>query len=455
MDFTATSLVFDFAYASILLIIAKIIRVKIPFIQRTYIPTPLLAGLLGIIGGKYCLNAIPFSGAAGGYSGILMTVLISTMFLGNKKEGHTFRSVMNEMGDTFLTNSVAYLSQWGIGLLSGFFLIKKIWPGLSEYFGLMMPSGFAGGHGTAAAFGAVFGAAGWADATSIATTFATIGMLVGTFGGMILINIAARKGWTAVVKKPSELPEEFKSGLIRGKRSSCGEETISPMSMDTFTFHFMLVMLTAILAYKTADLLKALTTISFPAFGIGMIMSFVVNLVLRQVGADKYVDKTIMTRTGGCLTDYLIVFGVSTINMTVVIDLWQPILVLSLLGLATVLFYVLIMCRKNCAEYWFEQGVIIFGWATGATPTSILLLRTCDPEYKTGVFQNWVVCWIFVSIIDVFNCSLTPHFTIQGYGVTTGWILLGSSIILYMILILRTRARKRAGAMNRLDNGNF
>lgn len=445
MEFTATSLVFDFAYASILLLIAKVIRVKIPIIQRTYIPTPLLAGILGIVGGKYFLNIIPFSDAAAGYGGILMTVLICTMFLGNPKGNYTFGRVMTEMGDTFLTNAIAYCSQWGIGLLSGFFLVKLIWPELSEFFGLMMPSGFAGGHGTAAAFGSVFAEAGWADAGSIAVTFATIGMLLGTFGGMILINIGARKGWTAVVKKPSELPEEFRTGLNKKEgRESCGEETICPMSMDTFTFHIMLVMITVILSYWAADILKALTTISFPTFGIGMVMSYLVNLVIRAVGADKYVDKTIMTRTGGCFTDYLIVFGVATINMTVVMDLWKPILLLSLLGLATVIFYVLILCRHNCTEYWFEKGIIIWGWATGATPTSILLIRTCDPEYSTGVFQNWVVCWIFVSIIDVFNTSLTPHFTIQGYGIIVGSILVGISLVFYAILIMRTMARKKA-----------
>ena len=196
-------------------------------------------------------------------------------------------------------------------------------------------------------------------------------------------------------------------------------------------------------SYWTADLLKKLTTISFPAFGIGMVMSFVVNLVIRAVGAEDYVDETIMSRTGGCLTDYLIVFGVATIDMTVVMDLWQPILLMSLIGLATVLFYVLIMCHRHCDCYWFEQGVIIFGWATGATPTSILLERTVDPEYKTGVFQNWVVVWIFVSVIDVLNTSLMPHFTVQGHGIAVGAILVGASVILYALLIAKTQARKK------------
>lgn len=444
MEFSATALLFDFAYASLLLMIAKIIRVKVPFVQRMYIPTALMAGLLGIIGGKYFLNLVPFSAAAAGYGGILMTVLASTLFLGNQKSNHTFGKVMSEMGDTFLVNAISYLSQWGIGLLAGFYVIKLIWPDLHEAFGLMMPAGFAGGHGTAAALGAVFAEAGWADGTSIATTFATIGMLLGTFGGIVMINIAARKGWTAVVKKPSELPEEFKSGLIKNTRESCGQETICSMSMDTFTFHLMLIMVTVFLSYQSAALLKSLTTISFPTFSMAMVMSFLVNLVCRTVGAEQYVDRTIMTRTGGCLTDYLIVFAVSTINVTLVLDLWKPILLLSLLGLATVLFYVLILCRHNCADYWFEQGIIIFGWATGATPTSILLVRTCDPEYKTGVFQNWVVCWIFVSIIDVFNCSFTPFFTVKGFGIITGITLVAVSIVLYAVLILKTRARKKS-----------
>ena len=438
-----TTIVMDFAWASVILMVAKLIRVKVPFVQKLYIPTPLLAGMFAIILGPYCLNIIPFSDQVSSYAGVLMTVLACSLGLG-KKGKSSFKTVMNNFGDQFLTNSVAYLSQWGIGLLLGLTLLPRIWPGINEWFGFMMPAGFAGGHGTAAALGGLFEAAGFTDAGSISITFATIGMLLGTFGGMVVINIGARKGWTAVVDKPSALPEEFKSGLYRNadKRDSCGKQTICSMSMDTLSFHFMLVFVVALCSYKGAALLKDLTTVNVPTFGLAMILSIVANKILNSVGAGEYVDEDLSGHIGGFLTDYLIFFGVATINLTVVAQNWQPLVFMSLIGLATVLFYMW-MCYRNCDGYWFEKSMIIFGWATGATPTSILLVRTCDPEYKTNVFQNWVICWVFVSVIDVFNTSLSPHFTIQGYGFAVSAILLGAAAILAVIMIGRTKARKK------------
>lgn len=432
----------DFAWASVILLVSKIIRVKIPLIQKLYLPTPLLAGIIGIVLGPYCLNVLPISADAAGYGGVLMTLMASTLCLGNKTKS-SFKQVMNDFGDQFLTNSVAYLSQWGIGLLIGLCVLPIIWPGINEWFGFMMPTGFAGGHGTASALGAVFEAAGFENASSISVTFATVGMLIGVFGGMIMINIGARKGWTAVVSKPAELPDEFKTGLYKGTKASSGEETVCSMSMDVYTFHFMLAFIVALLAYKGADLIKALTTIGVPTMALAMVFSVIVNSIINAVGAGAYVDKNTSGHIGGLVTDYLIYFGVSTINLTVVAQNLGPLVLMSVIGLLTVLFYTW-MCRRHCDGYWFEKAMIIFGWATGATPTSILLVRTCDPESKTGVFQNWCLCWLFVSIIDAFNTSLSPHFTIQGYGYIVSAILIGASVVLYIFMALRTKARKNA-----------
>lgn len=435
----------DFAWASVILLIAKLIRVKVPFVQKLYLPTPLLAGIMGILLGKYCLNILPISEDAGGYGGVLMTVMASTLCLGNKSK-NSFKQVMDEFGDQFLTNSVAYLSQWGIGLLVGLAVLPLIWQGINPWFGFMMPTGFAGGHGTAAALGAVFEAAGFENASSISVTFATVGMLIGVFGGMVMINIGARKGWTAVVSKPAELPDEFKTGLYKDKKEPSGIETVCSMSMDVYTFHFMFVFIIALLAYKCADGIKALTTISVPTMALAMVVSMLVNACLNTVGAGEYVDKTTSSHIGNLVTDYLIYFGVSTINLTVVAQNIGPLVLMSLIGLLTVLLYTL-MCRRFCEDYWFEKSMIIFGWATGATPTSILLIRTCDPENKTDVFKNWCLCWLFVSIIDVFNTSLSPHFTIQGFGYIVSAVLLGASLALFVFMAIRHKASQQNAAI--------
>lgn len=53
MDFTELSLLYDVAWMSALLLMAKIIRSKVRFIQRLYIPSALIAGFIGLFAGKH------------------------------------------------------------------------------------------------------------------------------------------------------------------------------------------------------------------------------------------------------------------------------------------------------------------------------------------------------------------------------------------------------------------
>lgn len=238
----ATTVLYDFCMMSALLFVAKVIRAKVRFIQRLYIPSALIAGFLGLVFGPRGLGWIPFSSEFGNYAGILIAVLFGSLFLGNKTKA-SFKQMFNRVGETFLVNCAAEVFQFGFFMLIGVAVLPKIFKGMHDGFGLMLPSGFVGGHGTAAATGGVFAENGWADATSIGQTFATIGLLVGIFGGVILINIAARRGWTKAIKSVNELPEEMLTGLIPGgKRQATGEETTSTMSIDTLTWHLGLVL---------------------------------------------------------------------------------------------------------------------------------------------------------------------------------------------------------------------
>ena len=67
-------------------------------------------------------------------------------------------------------------------------VLKMFAPDLNPAFGMLIPAGFQGGHGTAAALGATLGTLGWEDATDLAMTSATVGILTGIFGGIIWIK---------------------------------------------------------------------------------------------------------------------------------------------------------------------------------------------------------------------------------------------------------------------------
>lgn len=150
MEIHAINILYDFCIMSALLFVAKILRSKIKFIQKFYIPSSLLAGVIGLFLGKYFLNVLPFSTEISSYSSILIAVLFATMFLGNKKKV-SFKNMFTSVGDTFLVNAATEIFQYGIFILIGVLILPLLFNGINAGFGVLLPAGFVGGHGTAAA----------------------------------------------------------------------------------------------------------------------------------------------------------------------------------------------------------------------------------------------------------------------------------------------------------------
>lgn len=193
MEFSSLNLLYDVAWMSVLLLIAKVIRSKVHFVQKLYIPSALIAGFMGLFAGKQFLHIIPFSSEISSYAGILIAFVFGSMFIGNKTKV-SFKNMFRSVGDSFLVNAASEITQFGLFILLGIIVFPIFFKEINPAFGLMLPAGFVGGHGTAAAIGSVLSDSGWKDATSIGQTFATIGLLGGILGGVAMINIGARKG---------------------------------------------------------------------------------------------------------------------------------------------------------------------------------------------------------------------------------------------------------------------
>lgn len=434
MDIHAVNVLYDFCIMSVLLFVAKIIRAKVRFIQKLYIPTPLMAGFFGLFLGKYFLNILPFSTEIGSYSGILIAVLFATLFLGNKKKS-SFKSMITSVGDTFLVNAASEITQFAIFILIGLVLLPLIFKDINVAFGLLLPAGFVGGHGTAAAIGSVCAANGWEDATSIGSTIATVGLLGGILTGVLLINIGVRKKQTAIIKEIHELPEEMQTGLVpEGTRSSMGTTTVNSMSLDSLSWHIALVLISVGGAYLINFYLKKIfPSLSFPVYGIALLCSLLVSGVLRLVKFNDYVDKKVITHIGSSATDYLVGFGVASINIKVVVKYWAPILILCILGFVFVMLWHFIISKRFFRSYWFERSMYIYGMSTGVMATGVILLRVCDPEFESGVLEDFGFAWIFLSIMDMFLVSLSPMFIYLGNGIIYSIILMAISVICLLL----------------------
>jgi ESS family glutamate:Na+ symporter len=51
----------DFGIMSIIIVASQLLRSHIKFLQYTYIPSSVIAGLIALFGGRQFLNIIPFS----------------------------------------------------------------------------------------------------------------------------------------------------------------------------------------------------------------------------------------------------------------------------------------------------------------------------------------------------------------------------------------------------------
>lgn len=435
MEYTHMSFLYDFAFMSLLLIIAQFMRAKIKFLQMFYIPASVLAGLMGLLLGPQFLNIIPWSGKIGSYAYMLVCILFGGLFLG-KKGKTNIKKVFTEVGDSFCVNMGAEFFCFGIALLVGGLIMTIVFPDIFPQISLLMPSGYCGGHGYASTIGtALNNLLGREDGVIIGQTFATIGLLTGLFVGIACINYATRKGAARLVKKAESLPEDCRTGIVpEGKRSSMGECTINPMSMDPLAWHLALILLATLCGYKFYNWYKIyLPDIELPVMCLTMIFGVIIQSILNHTPFRDSVDERVTGRIGSTVTDYLVGFGVASISITVVVEFAGPIIILCLLGTLTSLTLVFVIGRKLFHNFWFERSIFVFGWTTGVVAIGVTLLRIVDPEGKSGTLSDYGYAYTLQSVIEVFIVALTPIFAVSMGCITVGLIETGIALALFAI----------------------
>ena len=144
-QFTPWTLFTDLGFISILLLVGKFIRVKVKLIQQLFIPPSLIAGLLGLAFGPNGLGWIPLSNDLGTYAAILIALVFGALPLSSPNV--SMKEVAKRVGPMWAYAQVGMLLQWALVGLFGLYVIKLIWPDLNDAFGIMLPTGFYGGHG--------------------------------------------------------------------------------------------------------------------------------------------------------------------------------------------------------------------------------------------------------------------------------------------------------------------
>ena len=383
-----------FCILSMLLIAGKILRSIFSVFQKLYLPSSVIGGLLGLLIISLFKDYIPVEwiNAMKKLHGFLINVIFATLFLGTATP--RFKEVFRIALPQLCLGQIIAWGQYVIGLgLAGFLLIKFF--NVPPAFGNLLEIGFQGGHGTVGGMAESFASFNWSEGIALGYTVATCGMIVGIIAGMILVNWALKNGHVKSVRTFKERNRNERIGVYTSQaRPTAGMQTVFSDSIDSLAFHLAFTGLAIMLGFFALRGLQMLEVAifpdcktrlfqGFPLFPLCMIGGVILQIFAQKSKLDILIDHQQMSRISGAALDFLVVSAVATIQLSVVLKNYLPLLLIIIAGTAAAVLSVIYIAPRLFKEAWFERAIADFGQATGVTATGLMLLRTVDPDNKT------------------------------------------------------------------------
>lgn len=409
-----TDLLMSLSLLSVALLLGTLLRAKLRFLQATFMPASVIGGFILLIAGPQVLGITDNLGIPdtwfSHYSmlpGILIVPIVAGVPLGlrtHQMQTGADRGFMKNVFPLFFISLGVAMLQFAAGY--GVHLLFGNTHALYDQFGIELGVGFVGGHGTAGTLGNTLGQMGldyWETSQGVATTMATIGIMGGILIGILLINWAARHGQTALLDKPAAIPPALMRGYEcdAAKQKSIGRETTFSTSIDALALHTALILAACGCAYMcqrgaASAGIPVLKDISVWAYAL--ICMAAIWWLMCRLHIDYLVDASVRSHITGKLTEFAVAGAVASLPIRTVAAYIGPIVVMSLLGFALTVVWLLVLCKKCLKGYWFEQMVAAFGMASGVFITGALLLRICDPDSKSPVLASYSIAYTMMSI---------------------------------------------------------
>ncbi len=385
--------ILDFAYLSVFLLAATLLRSRVKFLQKFLVPNSIIAGILAIIFGQYIFNLFDLDNL-GEYVYHLLTLSFIAVGLRGTKSKHGYGAIT-----TSVTAALGIAIQGLLGLVFTLILILTYFPDLFPTFGIQLVMGFANNPGVAYSFGKSWEAMGFVEGGQVGLTFGAIGFLWAYLMGMIIVNWGVRKNKTSLGKNYKILPKSVFTGII-GKdepQQESGKITTASEAIDSTTLHISLIGMVFLITYlfmsyglgylhnlggAASELATSLQGFNF-VFGI--VFAFITRKAISMFRVTYIIDNKTMTRLGGLFLDFMIVTAIAAISIEATRSYWLEIALLTTIGVFVTLGTVLFLNYRMHLDYHFERSVTDYGALTGTITSGLALLRIIDPELETPV----------------------------------------------------------------------
>ncbi len=443
-----------FIYVGVLLFIAKIIKEKVPFLNKIIIPTALIAGFIGLLLSDGFLNVIEISepvyqvyegvlaDAENEYDNVVVIEVEEAEDLGInidlddyeqdeeiilvktdriKRTPIIFQTVYHALAIGFIaltlrrdkneTNKkvwstgmvivITYLIQALIGTTVVILLFKEVFLGA----GLLLPLGFGQGPGLATSIGIDYMNGEFsqlAHGGALGATIASVGFLVGGIIGVIALNFLARKHNLVASKTHSENSKVKKTFEF---------ETITELRVfDAVTVQVVIIFVIYAFVYLT---LVALENYILPSLGglgetfagvfhgfnflIGIIYALIFKKILTSLeqkgkNINFMTNNYVLSNISSIAFNFMIVTAVLTITIESIKMYYLLVIVLSLLGTVITYGFIMWITKKVYkGKYQVHYFLGFFGMLTGTASTGLALLKGVDQDFESPVAEEMVV----------------------------------------------------------------
>lgn len=438
---SAQDVLMDFAIASAFILIGQLIRAKVPFIQKFFVPASMIAGFMALALGSQGLNVLPFSDSIGSYPGVLIILIFAAVGLNGftfSKEG--FKAEVTRIGSYFSYKVLAQVIQFALVPLFSILVISKLFPEINYSFGLLLAAGFSGGHGTAAAVGSTLAKMGFTDATDIAMTCATVGILAGIFGGLFFIKLGTKRGWTKYIKSFQYISGDLRTGMVKNDedRASMGKETVSSVALDPLAWHLALLLTACGAGVIINKWILNVTGLDLPNYLLAFLVAIGMFFFNRKTGIQHYVDENVVNRISGTATDFLVFFGIASIKISVIVKYAVPLALLLVFGIVIVVLTLMYFGPAMNKGSWFERSIFVWGYSTGVFAIGFILLRIVDPLNKSKTLNDTAFAAPFTTPIEMFAWSMGPIMLMNGQH----WQFIGLYLVILAACIIVNRLFK-------------
>ena len=383
-----------------ILLLANVLRRKIPFIRKSLMPTAVLGGFLLLIF-KYVgiinvstnfLEILTYHALGIGF--IAMSLRVP------EKKSDAGALIGSKSGALIVST---YLVQAITGLIISLALAYTIMPDLFKASGILLPMAYGQGPGQANNVGATYEALGMTGGRSFGMSLAAAGFLCACIVGVVFLNVYTKKGKLKTVESDTYVSGSVTIDTFQDENEIPIEESVDKLSVQVALI-LLLYLLTYLVTWGISSGLTSIApglgaTVSTLLWGFNFIIGSVVAMGCRVLFAylrkmkimnRQYQNNYLLNRISGLAFDVMIVAGIASINISDLQGMMIPFVLMAVIGGIVTFIYLKYMCKKVYPNYEQEGFFSMYGMLTGTISSGVLLLREIDPGFKTPAATNLV-----------------------------------------------------------------